>query len=137
MRDGVVTRISAEELVPGDIVLLEPGTASLHCRLIEAFSVRVNNAAVTGESMPKPREAAASQALELLESRNVALAGTAIVSGRARGVVFATGARTEFGKIARLTQATGAEVPEGLLPTLTLSLALATQRMARRKVLIR
>ncbi len=189
MREGEVTQVAAEELVPGDIVLLEPGgNIPADCRLIEAFAVRVNNAAVTGESMPKARDAAASQAQELFDSRNVVLAGTTMAAGRARAVVFATGPRTEFGKIARLSQATESEVsplrrqiahlsrvtamlalaiglaffcigwltgipsskafifaigiivamvPEGLLPTLTLALALATQRMARRKVLIR
>lgn len=189
MREGAVTQVAAEDLVPGDIVLLEPGgNIPADCRLIEAFAVRVNNAAVTGESMPKARDAAASQAQELFDSRNVVLAGTTMVSGRARAVVFATGARTEFGKIARLSQTMEAEVsplrrqiahlsrvtamlalviglaffcigwltgipsskafifaigiivamvPEGLLPTLTLALALATQRMARRNVLIR
>ncbi len=58
LREGKVTRVPAEELVPGDIVHLEPGdNIPADCRLIEAFGVRVNNAAVTGESLPKAREA--------------------------------------------------------------------------------
>jgi calcium-translocating P-type ATPase len=189
LRDGEFSQVSAEELVPGDIVRLEPGNnIPADCRLIEAFAVRVNNAAVTGESMPRGRDAGASQAEALIDSRNVVLAGTSMVSGRALAVVFATGARTEFGKIARLAQTAADEVsplrrqiahlsrvtailavaiglaffcigwligipsskafvfaigiivamvPEGLLPTLTLALALATQRMAKRQVLIR
>ncbi len=56
-RDGKVARVPAEQLVPGDIVFLEPGdNIPADCRLIEAFGVRVDNAAITGESLPKSRE---------------------------------------------------------------------------------
>ena len=189
LREGKVTRVPAEELVPGDIVHLEPGdNIPADCRLIEAFGARVNNAAVTGESLPQAREATPSAAEDLIDSRNVVLAGTSMVSGQAKAVVFATGMHTEFGRIAHLTQTAADEVsplrreiahlsrltailavliglsffaigwmigipfwkafifaigiivamvPEGLLPTLTLALVLANQRMARRNVLIR
>ena len=189
LREGKVARVPAEQLVPGDIVHLEPGDKiPADCRLIEAFGARVNNAAVTGESLPKAREADPSQLDDLIDSKNVVLAGTSMVSGQAKAVVFATGMHTEFGKIAHLTQTAGEEisplrkeiahlsrltallavaigltffcfgwmigipfwkafifaigiivamVPEGLLPTLTLALVLATQRMAKRNVLIR
>jgi len=189
LRDGKVMRVPAAQLVPGDIVLLEQGdNVPADCRLIEAFSVRVNNAAVTGESLPKAREAGASKADSLIDARNILLAGTSMVTGQAKAVVFATGMHTEFGKIAHLTQTAGEElsplrkeiahlarltamlsvlisllffslgwmigiplwkdfifaigiivamVPEGLLPTLTLALVLATQRMAKRNVLVR
>ncbi len=189
LREGRIIGIPAEQLVPGDIVHLEPGdNIPADCRLIEAFGARVNNAAITGESLAKAREAAASDANDLIDSKNVVLAGTSMVSGRAKAVVFATGMHTEFGKIAHLSQTAGAGVsplrkeiaglsrltallavtigllffslgwmigipfwkafmfsigiivamvPEGLLPTLTLALVLATQRMAKRNVLIR
>ena len=189
LRDGKVILDSAEHVVPGDIVVLEQGdNVPADCRLVEAFDVRANNAAVTGESVPRARDAMPSAADEPLRSKNTLLAGTSIVSGQAKAVVFATGMHTEFGKIARLTQTASkavsplrrelarlswfiallailigllvfaigwivgvpfwkdlifaigiivAMVPEGLLPTLTLSLVLATQRMARRNVLIR
>jgi sodium/potassium-transporting ATPase subunit alpha len=189
IRDGRVERVSAELLVPGDVVYLEPGdNVPADCRLIEAFGVRVNNASITGESLPKARDAAACDVDELIDSRNVVLAGTSMVAGQAKAVVLATGMQTEFGKIARLTQTTGedvsplrreiahlsrltamlavligvsffglgwaigipfwkafifaigiivAMVPEGLLPTLTLALVLATRRMVKRNVLIR
>ncbi|MBI3802007.1 MAG: cation-transporting P-type ATPase [Deltaproteobacteria bacterium] len=188
-RDDTVIQLLVEQLVPGDIVLLEPGAhVPADCRLIEAFGVQVDNATVTGESVPQPRNAAPSEKEELIHASNVLLAGTSVVSGQAKAVVFATGMRTEFGKIARLTQASAevvsplrkeitqlsrlivilavligviffsfgltmglpfwedfifaiglivSMVPEGLLPTLTLALVLATQRMAKRKVLIR
>ena len=189
LREGKVIRVPAEQLVPGDIVHLEQGdNVPADCRLIEAFGVRVNNASVTGESLPIAREAGPSEADDLIDSKNVVLAGTSMVSGQVKAVVFATGMHTEFGKIAHLTQTAGEEVsplrkeiahlsrvtailavliglvffslgwmigiplwkafifaigiivamvPEGLLPTLTLALVLATQRMAKRNVLIR
>jgi sodium/potassium-transporting ATPase subunit alpha len=189
VRDGTVIQGSAEQLVPGDIILLEQGdNIPADCRLVEAFGVRVNNAAVTGEPLPKARDARPSAVEELIYGKNILLAGTSMVTGQAKAVVFATGIHTEFGKIAHLTQTAGdvvsplgkelahlsrliavlavtigllffaigrmigvsfwrdfifaigiivAMVPEGLLPTLTLSLVLATQRMAKRSVLIR
>jgi sodium/potassium-transporting ATPase subunit alpha len=58
LREGKAIRVSAEQLVPGDVVHLETGDKiPADCRLIEAFGARVNNAAVTGESLPKPRAA--------------------------------------------------------------------------------
>ncbi|MCE5182421.1 MAG: cation-transporting P-type ATPase [Betaproteobacteria bacterium] len=189
LRNGAVALTPVEQLVPGDVVLLQEGdNIPADCRLIEAFGVRVNLATVTGESLPKAMDAHPSDSDDLLHARNVLLAGTAMVSGEARATVFATGMHTEFGKIAHLTQTAGeapsplqkeiartsrligtvaalvgitffvighflglsfwanftftigiivAFVPEGLLPTVTLSLALATQRMARRNALVR
>jgi calcium-translocating P-type ATPase len=189
MRDGNVRRAAARLLVPGDVVYLEPGdNIPADCRLIEAFGARVDNAAMTGESLSRSCVTDASSAEELIDSRNVVFAGTSMVAGQAKAVVFATGMQTEFGKIAHLTLTTGedvsplrreiahlsrvtamlavligvsffsigaligipfwkafifaigiivAMVPEGLLPTLTLALVLATRRMAKRNVLIR
>jgi sodium/potassium-transporting ATPase subunit alpha len=189
LRGGAIVELLATELVPGDIVLLEEGTlVPADCRLIEAVGLRVNTATVTGESLPKARNTQPSAEDSPLYAKNVLLAGTAVVSGNARAVVYATGMRTEFGRIAHLTQTAGAassplqreiarlsrivaalatgmgvacffigqamglptwenllfaigiivaNVPEGLLPTVTLSLALATQRMAARNALVR
>jgi calcium-translocating P-type ATPase len=189
LRDGKNGLILASDLAPGDVILLQEGdNVPADCRLLETFSLRVNNATVTGESMPKARDAEPSYEEELLHARNTLLAGTSIVSGEGRAVVFATGMHTEFGKIAHLTQTAKAAisplqqeiarlsrivaflafsigvvfffigqaiglsfwgnfifaigiivalVPEGLLPALTLALAMATQRMAKRNALIR
>jgi len=189
VRAGEVAQIDAEALVPGDIVLLDEGDAvPADCRVIEATGLRLNTATVTGESLPKARDSEPGAAESLLFARNVVLAGTSVVSGDGRAVVFATGMRTEFGRIAHLTQIAGetgsplqreiarlsrlvatlacgvgvaffvigqalglpfwenflfaigiivANVPEGLAPTVTLSLAMATQRMARRNALVR
>ncbi len=189
IRAGELHLMEADGLVPGDVILLQEGdNIPADARLIESVSLRVNNATVTGESRPQARDAEACSEETLIHASNVLLTGTAVVSGHGRAVVFHTGMRTEFGKIAALTQRVGevlsplqveiirlsrivgvlavglggaffllgrmaglpfwqdvvfaigiivANVPEGLLPTVTLSLAMATQRLARRKVLIR
>ena len=105
MRDGKLGLILAADLVPGDVILLQEGdNVPADCRLLEAFSLRVNNATVTGESLPQVRDAEPSSEENLEHSRNTLLAGTSVVSGEGRAVVFATGMHTEFGKIAHLTQ---------------------------------
>ena len=111
LRDGSLVRLGVDQLVPGDLVLLEQGDiVPADCRLIEAFGVRVNNATVTGESMALAREPAPSGEDDLIRSKNILLAGTSVVSGQATALVFATGSRTEFGKIAHLAQTSGAAV---------------------------
>lgn len=188
-RNGVFLQIPAALLVPGDMISLEAGDLiPADCRLIEGFGIRVNLATVTGESLPKARDAHASSEETFLHSRNALLAGTPLVSGNGQAVVCATGDHTEFGKIAHLTQSVNpttfplqrelaflsrvvailatalgvvfflvgltiplsftqnllfaigiivANVPEGLLPTVTVALAMGAQRMAQRNVVIR
>jgi len=189
MRDGRIVQIEATTLVPGDVLLLEEGDSiPADCRLIAATGVRINAATLTGEAQPQARDAAPCQEETPLRARNLVLAGTQMVAGQARAIVFATGMHTEFGAVAHLTQTAGAavsplkreiqhlsriialiatglgllffvigqsldlpfwenllfaigiivaNVPEGLLPTITLALALATQRMAKRNALVR
>ncbi|MCX7793197.1 MAG: cation-transporting P-type ATPase [Thermodesulfovibrionales bacterium] len=188
LRNGILRDIDAREIVIGDIVCLNEGDRiPADMRLIESASLRVSQATLTGESEPiiKTPELCES---ELLTSPNILFAGTSVISGHGRAVVFATGMRTEFGKIAhlagtvspgisplqreikRITRIVGiiatlmgivffitgflvkrtffenflfaigiivANVPEGLLPTVTLSLAMGSQRMAKRKALIK
>jgi len=94
--------------VPGNVVLLEQGdNVPADCRLIEAFGIRVNTATITGESLPQARAVGPSEERELIRGRNILLAGTSVVSGQAKAIVFATGMHTEFGKIAHLTQSGG------------------------------
>jgi sodium/potassium-transporting ATPase subunit alpha len=110
-RDDTTREVSVDELVVGDLVLISQGdNIPADCRLIQAFGVRVNNAIVTGESAPQARSAEPSREHDPLRSSNILLAGTAMVSGQAKALVYATGAATEFGKIARLTQAGAATV---------------------------
>ena len=189
LRDAVAVVIPAEDIVPGDVIFLTGGDdVPADCRLVESFSVRVNNATVTGESRAVPRDARPSPEADLLRSRNVLLAGTSVTTGEAKALVFATGMHTAFGRIAHLTQATVdvpsplqkeiatlsrviamlalaigvvvfvigrfiglstsvslvfaigiivANVPEGLLPTVTMAMAMAARRMAKRHTLVR
>ncbi|MFF4948778.1 cation-translocating P-type ATPase [Streptomyces chattanoogensis] len=106
LRDGERRELSARDLVPGDVVVLEAGDAvSADCRLVEAHDVSVNNAALTGESDAVGRTIDAEASGPLLEARNCVFMGTDVVAGTAKAVVFATGAATEFGRIFRLAAA--------------------------------
>jgi P-type Ca2+ transporter type 2C len=175
-RDGDVVEVTTDRLVPGDLLLLQPGDrVSADAELVARAEIRIDASVLTGESTP-------------VEPEERVYAGTYVAAGTGEALVRATGMDTEFGRIAALTQAarkektpleheldrvtrfvvflsTGigltfflvagalgmsltdrfvfaigvmvANVPEGLLPTVTLSLALATQRMARRNALVR
>ncbi|MGB7539597.1 MAG: cation-transporting P-type ATPase [Anaerolineales bacterium] len=192
LREGTESSLAAKEIVPGDILVLAEGdNIPADARVVEEFGLRVNNAALTGEALPVRKSGEASARLELteVERPNLVFAGTSVASGTARAVVYSTGAQTQFGRIARLTQETPAResrlqremhritrtftlaalgigalsfawgiwqegipwlsafllaigiivavIPEGLVPTLTLSLAIAVQRLARHGVLVK
>ena len=180
--------IPADGVVPGDVLLLEEGNRiPADARLVECEELMLNSAPLTGEARPVSMTAEAVQG-RLIEAANIAFAGCSVLKGRAVGVVMATGMRTEFGKIASLSQeirrtasplerettrmvqvltaiavsmglaffAYGvvvgrplwvnlvfmlgiivANVPEGLLPTFTLSLAMGSLRMASKQVLVK
>lgn len=195
MRDGSVREIDSEELVPGDVILVEEGdTVPADARLVEAFEVEVDNSSLTGESTSAKRYKS-DQAVLLsgpfiwIEKPNIIFAGSSLVRGQGRAVVFGTGMTTEIGRIAGMTQAIKAEdsplqkqlrstvlaisalafalgvgflllgwllaglsfvqafvfciglfvanVPEGLLPTVTLALAMGVTRMARRNAIVK
>lgn len=188
LRDGAEKKIHAREVVPGDIVLVSEGDKiPADLRLLETNGIKVNNSPLTGESEPVAGSTEPFTG-EIINSPNIIFAGTTVVVGSGRGVAFATGMRTEFGRIAQLTGSvtpglsplqkeiikitrvvtviaatTGvfffsvgylmgrtfwenflfaigillANVPEGLLPTVTLSLAMGSQRMAKRNALIK
>lgn len=192
MRNGEMERILAEELVPGDVILVEEGDKiSADARLFDENELRVDQSTLSGESNPVRRtsEAVLREDLTRAEIPNLIYAGTTVAAGTGRAIVFATGMGTEFGKIAHLTQTVGEElsplqkemqrvtkivtimatsigvfffvlgvlvagvnlaesfifamgmivafVPEGMLPTVTLSLAMGVQRMAGRNALIK
>ena len=187
-REGRDQEMLAEELVPGDIILLREGDRiPADARLVECDALLVSNAPLTGESIPvtmtkDPDEAPWS------EAHNLVLAGCTVLRGTGVAVVYATGVRTQFGRVAALSQEIRrkasplerqtakmvrvltiiatimgvgfflygvfsgrplwinlvfmmgiivANVPEGLLPTFTLSLAMGSLRMSKRNVLVK
>ncbi len=187
-RDGKDVEILADHIVSGDVLLVTEGDqVSADARVVTSEELLVNNAPLTGEARPVPLTNRPARG-ELVDSRNILFAGTAVLRGSGVAVVFATGNNTQFGKIASLSRDVRrppspiqretnrmvrlltiiavtmgtvffiygvlsgrslwanlvfmmgiivANVPDGLLPTLTLALSLASQRMARRKVLVK
>lgn len=192
IRGGEEQQILSQDLVPGDIILLEEGNKiSADARLIESNDLQVNQSTLTGESNPvrKTHEPIHRTDLGNSEIPNLIFAGTSVASGTGRAVVTSIGMNTEFGKIANLTQAVKEEksplqkeldkltkmvslmaisagvvfflvavffvkdpvaksfifalgmvvafIPEGLLPTVTLALAMAVQRMSKENALVK
>ncbi len=106
-RGGREEEISAAELVPGDILLLVAGDRlAADARLLEATSLHVDEAALTGESTPveKSPAAVAGESLAVADRRSMVYAGTAVTIGRGNAAVVETGMTTEFGKIAGLLE---------------------------------
>jgi ATPase, P-type (transporting), HAD superfamily, subfamily IC len=191
-RDGTLTVMSADKLVPGDVIELTAGDrVPADVRLIEGEGVFVDNSMLTGESVPVDREPDADplSGKSLVNSRNLLFAGTSITEGKGTGVVYGTGKQTQIGNITQTTAhivrrkstldaqiqkitrtlsviavtlgvlaflastlITGfsvnsalifaigiivANIPEGLMPTVSLSLALGVQRMAKKNALVR
>lgn len=191
VRDGSEQRIEASQLVPGDVVMLSSGDAvPADIRLFESDGLSIDESLLTGESMAVRKQAAASVSEDapLGDRENMAFAGTLVGEGRARGVVCATGSRTEVGAIAlSLASEAGEEppllirmkrmsrvisvamlvaigviagvylsrgvpiveiffvsvalavaaIPEGLPVAITVALAIASRRMAARRVIVR
>ena len=113
MRDGKLVHMPSSELVPGDIVLLEAGdSVPADCRVLESASMKIEEAALTGESVPVEKHAdqialaADTDDVPLGDRKNMCYMGSTVVYGRGRAVVVGTGMNTEMGKIATaLTQA--------------------------------
>ncbi len=106
-RDGRETEIPARNLVPGDVILVHTGDKiPADARLLEAINLQIDEASLTGESMPVEKRISplVDQESALGDRLNMAYAGTAATYGRGRGVVVATGMETEFGKIAQMLQ---------------------------------
>src|SRR5690242_760758 len=106
-RDGGVSEISAKELVPGDIILLEAGNfVAADCRVLDSANLQTQEAALTGESMPVGKSSAAlSQPdLALADRHNMVYMGTHVTAGRGEALVAETGMRTELGRIAGIIQ---------------------------------
>jgi magnesium-transporting ATPase (P-type) len=101
LRDGQVRIVPSENLVPGDIVLLESGDkVPADIRLVEVKNLQIDEAALTGESLPTEKTTAAvSQKATVGDREGMAFSGTLVTSGRATGVVVSTGSGTELGRI--------------------------------------
>ena len=104
LRNGQTSMIPAETLVPGDIVFLESGDKiPADIRLIDVKNLRTEEAALTGESVPSDKSTApVSDKATVGDRTGMAYSGTLVVSGRASGVVVATGSQTELGRINQL-----------------------------------
>ena len=113
IRDGKMSHMPSSELVPGDVVLLEAGdSVPADCRVLESASMKIEEAALTGESVPVEKHADAialaadADDVPLGDRKNMCYMGSTVVYGRGRAVVVGTGMNTEMGKIATaLTQA--------------------------------
>ena len=108
LRDGEEVVIPARDIVTGDVILLRAGDkVPADARLIEAVNLQIEEAALTGESLPveKQTQALGDGEWPLAERKNMVYAGTAVTYGRGKGVVVATGMATEFGKTARCSKA--------------------------------
>jgi Ca2+-transporting ATPase len=106
-RNGKVVTIPASELVPGDVIELEAGNVvPADLRLIEAHSIKINESALTGESVPAEKTVKKlSQAeLSLGDRLNMAYKSTLVANGRGRAIVVSTGMSTEIGAIAKMLQ---------------------------------
>lgn len=106
LRGGALVTVKSEDLVPGDVVMLEAGDAvPADCRILESASMKIEEAALTGESVPVNKTAEAlslknEKEVPLGDRKNMAYMGSTVVYGRGRAVVVATGMKTEMGKIA-------------------------------------
>ncbi|MGM9522020.1 MAG: cation-translocating P-type ATPase [Oscillospiraceae bacterium] len=107
LRGGHLVTVKSEKLVPGDVVVLEAGdSVPADCRLIECASLKIEEAALTGESVPVEKSTEAltpageGKDVPLGDRVNMAYMGSTVVYGRGRAVVTATGMDTEMGKIA-------------------------------------
>jgi P-type Ca2+ transporter type 2C len=114
LRNGKQKSIDAAQLVPGDIVQLEAGNmVPADIRLLESYSLRIEEASLTGESVAVEKQPAelTGEDLPLGDRNNMAYKGTLATYGRGQGVVVATGMNTEIGRIAKLLQEDESQTP--------------------------
>jgi Ca2+-transporting ATPase len=105
-REGQIAQIPAAQLVPGDIITLQPGDkVPADARLLSLSNLEIDEAILTGESLPRRKKAAPQEnCLVLYDCHNMCFTGTTVTRGKAVAAVVATGLSTEIGQIARLMQ---------------------------------
>ena len=108
LRDGDARTLPAHEVVPGDVLVLQPGDqVAADVRLFDVSGLQVDEAALTGESVPTAKQDEPVDADAVLgDRRSMAFGGTLVTAGTAQGMVVATGARSELGQISRLLSET-------------------------------
>ena len=112
IRNGQEKEIPARELVPSDLIILEEGDrVPADARLIEVLDLKVDEASLTGESIPVTKRNVVLNDVQLAERTNMVFMGTLVVYGKAKAVVVATGMKTEIGKIAEMIQVGERETP--------------------------
>lgn len=113
IRDGEQLTLPADRLVPGDLIILDAGSiVPADCRLVETASLQINEASLTGESLPVEKDASivCKETAILSERKNMAYSGTVVVCGRGQGIVTAVGKSSEIGKIATVIASTEKEM---------------------------
>lgn len=115
IRDGTPIQIPSTELVPGDIILLEAGNIiPADVRLLETYSLQVNESSLTGESIPVHKHIVVlpdGEEVSLGDRLNMGYKTSLVVNGRAKGLVVATGMDTEIGRIAEMLQVDDLDTP--------------------------
>ena len=111
LRDGKETKIPTSQIVPGDIVLIYTGDkVPADARLLEAFNLKLDEAALTGESTPVSKDVKPlPEEKQLNDRQNMIFTGTIVAYGRGKAAVTSTGMNTEFGRIAKMVQTTSGE----------------------------
>ncbi|MHA1237892.1 MAG: calcium-translocating P-type ATPase, SERCA-type [Candidatus Odinarchaeia archaeon] len=113
IRDGKELEMPAPHIVPGDIVIIEAGDkVPADIRLIEVYNLKVDESSLTGESVPVTKSTEIlPESTPLADRVNMAFMGSIVTYGRAKGVVVATGMKTEIGKIAKMVQEEDKQTP--------------------------
>ncbi len=105
IRNGITNEINAEELVKGDIIILEAGNyVPADCRLLETYNLKIEESSLTGENVPSEKDATyiCGKDVPLGDMKNMAFMASIVVNGHAKAVVTETGMRTTVGKIANM-----------------------------------
>lgn len=133
IRDGTEQRLLAQDLVPGDLLVLREGdSVPADARLTQVISLLATESSLTGESLPVHKHSESIEPTAVLGDRsNMVFAGTMIVAGNAKAIVTATGMRTEFGRVAKLL-----DVEETQITPLQKQLRLLSKQLGAAVVLI-